>query len=128
MNDTTPERYTITVDADELPLIAALLGRDLAPKPAVRPRAKAAALDEINTGDPGLDDFMRRSRARGAKALGCPKPSRATSKPPKLTDRQRADLEGAWDSDCAYARDSHGHHLQRRAAEVAALHAALAAR
>lgn len=64
----SPERYVITVDADELPLIAALLGRDLAPKRAPKPRAKAQA--------------TRRA----------PMP-----KPPKLSDKARTWLEGEWD-------------------------------
>lgn len=102
----SPERYVITVDADELPLIAAALGRDLAPKRAPKPRAKAQSveLDPIDTGDPGLDDFMRRSRARGAKALGCPKPSRAVPKIKRLTIAQFEAEEKAWDEMAARHR------------------------
>lgn len=84
MNNTTPARYTITVDADELPLIAALLGRDLAPKRAPKPRAKAQAI--------------RRA----------PMP-----KPPKLTDNQRGWVESEWKRVAQHPVEWHAELAQR---------------
>lgn len=120
---TTHTLFTVTLTADELAHLAAayrfmrhesempsaLAALDAA-KPAraraTRPRATPAAAEPFspNTGDPAVDEFMRRKHNPKRKLLPLPKaPGLPTLRPMKVSEQDEA--EAAWNRECDDARD-----------------------
>lgn len=96
---TTPQRFTIEVSEAELDVVRLALGREVTPKPV---RSKRAPVETFSpqTGDPRLDEWMRRNRARVGPPKALPKiPTASTTFPHgnrKMTARER-DMLVRWD-------------------------------
>lgn len=123
----TPELYVVELTADELALVRSTLGRTVPARRKPSPRAKVGA-DVIATGDPALDAFMLRARARGAEAMTCPKPPRPSSKLPRLTVAAFEQEEREWASITAEPEATHVASYVRAMSEHVALVGAIAAR
>lgn len=125
----TPELYVVELTADELALVRSTLGRTVAARRKPTPRVKVSA-ETIATGDPALDAFMLRARARGAKAMTCPKPPRPSTRLPRLTIPEFEREQWEWESMAAEYAVGAGHHGYFLEAVVkhAALVGAIAAR
>lgn len=120
----TPELYVVELTADELALVRSTLGRTVAARRKPTPRVKVSD-ETIATGDPALDAFMLRARARGAKAMTCPKPPRPSSKLPRLTVAAFEQEERDWASMAADHASGVAHHGVGYYLEAVSKHAAL---
>lgn len=123
----TPELYVVELTADELALVRSTLGRTVAARRKPTPRVKVSD-ETIATGDPALDAFMLRARARGAKAMTYPKPSRPSSKLPRLSIAAFEQEEREWTSITAEPEAAHVAGYVRAMSEHVALVGAIAAR
>ena len=116
---TTHTLFTVTLSGDQLATLRAFLDyaggapADLyaaldAAKPvrATKPRATPAAVEPFspNTGNPAVDEFMRRKHNPKWKPLPLPKPSGLPPlRPMKVSEQDAA--ERAWKAECDVARD-----------------------
>ena len=123
----TPELYVVELTADELALVRSTLGRTVPARRKPSPRAKVGA-EVIATGDPALDAFMLRARARGAKAMTCPRQPRPSSRLPRLTIPEFEREQRDWASMAAEPEATHVASYVRAMSEHVALVGAIAAR